>query len=147
MTLCIVIRQEGRFMRTTGWKALLCICLLLPAAGFADDSIDKLYDYQSRWRLSHPVDAPTYTDDWPRARRPFDLAVDDGRSILRVTKIRSVSLLTLAGDERSKWFLGINEDGFVGIHFRGFTRNGAKRHFDVSSLFSSKKDAATDDIL
>lgn len=127
-------------MRTIKWKTPLCICLLLPAVGIADDSIQQLYDYESRWRLSHSVDTATYIDDWSPASRPFDLVLDDGSSIIRVAKIRSLSLLTLAGDEQSKWFLGINEDGFVGIHFRGFTRNGAKHHLDVSSFFSSSKD-------
>lgn len=133
-------------MRTIKWNAPLFICLLLPAAGFADDSFENLYDYESRWRLSHPVDTATYTDDWSQASRPFDLVLDDGSSIIRVAKIRSLSLLTLAGDERSKWFLGINEDGFVGIHFRGFTRNGAKRHLDVSSIFSSREDEPAGDV-
>lgn len=132
-------------MRKVCWKPLFCACLLLPAAGIADESIDKLYE--SRWRLSHPVDSATYTDEWPQADRSFDLVVDDGNSIMRVAKIRSLSILTLAGDDRSKWFLGINEDGFVGIHFRGFTRSGARRHLDVSRLFSSKKDASDDEVL
>lgn len=126
-------------MRKVSRKFLICACLMLPAAGVADESFDKLYE--SRWRLSHPVDAATYTDDWPQFSTSFDLEVDDGSSILRVAKIRSVSLVTLAGDERSKWFLGINEDGLVGVHFRGFTKNGANRHLDLSSLFSKNDES------
>lgn len=129
-------------MRTVHWKTLLCICLLLPAACIADDSLDKLYE--SRWRLSHPIDSPTYTGFHPLASSTLDVDIDDRSSILSVAKIRSLSLFTLAGDERSKWFLGINEDGLVGVHFRGFTRSGAKRHLDVSSLFSANKDDTDD---
>lgn len=123
-------------MRRDCWKTLFCVCLLLPATATADDTFDKLYE--SRWQLSHSLDAATYTSELSEPSTSFDLDLDEGNSVLRVTKIRSLSLLTLSGDERAKWFLGINEDGFVGIHFRGFTRSGAKRHLDVASLFNNK---------
>ena len=123
-------------MRKDGWKTLFCACLLFPVAAIADDAIDKLYE--SRWQLSHSLDTATYLDELPEPASSFRLQVDDGNSILRVTNIRTLSLLTLSGDERAKWFLGINEDGFVGLHFRGFSRSGAKRHLDVASLFSSQ---------
>jgi len=130
-------------MRKVKWKTLVCACSLLPAAGIADDSVDRLYE--SRWALTHVTDSATYIDEWPQSSSTFDVDVDDGSSILRVTKIRSLSVLTLAGDDHSKWFLGINEDGIVGIHFRGFTRNGAQRHLDVAALFSSENDEPEDD--
>ncbi len=129
-------------MRRDCWKNLFCVCLLLPAAAIGDDAFDKLYE--SRWQLSHSLDAATYLGELPEPSSSFRLAVDDGNSILRVTKIRSLSLLTLSGNERAKWFLGINEDGFVGIHFRGFSRSGAKRHLDIASLFAPKDDAEGD---
>lgn len=125
-------------MRTVKWNTLLCALVLQPATGIADDSIDKLYE--SRWSLSHSVDSPTYTHSRPVTNNGLDVDIEDGSSILSVTKIRSLSLFTLAGDEQSKWFLGINEDGFVGVHFRGFTRSSAKRHLDVSALFAKKDD-------
>jgi len=130
-------------MRMVKWKSLVCVCALLPAAGIADDAVDRLYE--SRWALTHVTDSATYIDEWPQSSATFDIDVDDGSSIMRVTKIRSLSLLTLAGDEQSKWFLGINEDGIVGVHFRGFTRNGAKRHLDVAALFASDDDEQEDE--
>lgn len=130
-------------MRRDCWKTLFCVCLLLPAAATADDAFDKLYE--SRWQLSHTLDSATYPGELSEPTTTLNLSVDEGSSILRVTKIRSLSLLTLAGDERAKWFLGVNEDGFVGIHFRGFSRSAAKRHLDVASLFSAKEDAESDE--
>ncbi|MGI9223580.1 MAG: hypothetical protein ACR2QX_03815 [Woeseiaceae bacterium] len=130
-------------MRKDSWIPLFCTCLLLPAAAKADDTFDRLYE--SRWQLSHTLDTTTYLGELPEPTTSLDLDVDDGNTILRVTKIRSLSLLTLSGDERSKWFLGINEDGFVGLHFRGFSRNGAKRHLDLASLISAKDDAEDDE--
>lgn len=130
-------------MRKDCWKSLFCVCLLLPAAGKADDAFDKLYE--SRWQLSPSTNTATYLNVSSQSTTSFDVDVDDGSSILRVAKIRSLSLFTLAGDERSKWFFGINEDGLVGIHFRGFSRSGARRHLDVASLFSSKEDAEDDE--
>jgi len=130
-------------MRKDCWKPLFCVCLLLPAAGKADDAFDKLYE--SRWQLSPSTDTATYLNVSSQSTTSFDVDVDDGSSILRVAKIRSLSLFTFAGDERSKWFFGINEEGYVGIHFRGFSRSGAKRHLDVASLFSAKEDAEEDE--
>ena len=139
------------------WKTLLCCALLLPVTAAADDdgkmesaSTDtsaapaettwSLSGLESRWRLSHALITPTYTDYWPRSSTLFDVDVESDNSIMRVAQIRSLSFLTISGDERSKWFLGINEDGLVGIHFRGFSRSGARRHLDVATLFSSAKD-------
>ncbi len=130
-------------MRSDCWKTLFCVCLLLPAAAIGDDAFDKLYE--SRWQLSHSFDTAAYLRELPEPSSSFRLAVDDDNSILRVTKIRSLSLLTLSGDEDAKWFLGINEDGLVGIHFRGFSRSGAKKHLDIASLFADKdEDNETD---
>ena len=125
-------------MRKYCRKFLFCACLLIPAASMADDTFDNLYE--SPWLLSHSLDTSTFLDDLPEPATSLDVDVDDGNSILRVTKIRSLSLITLSGDDRAKWFLGINEDGFVGIHFRGFSRSGAERHLDVASLFAAKEE-------
>ena len=143
-------------MSRSKWQHLLCTSLLLPAAALADEAppaeqesaeaaaappetVLSLVEYEARWRLADPVDATAYIDRWPQSTWPFDIHVDDGSSLTRVTRIRSLSLLTIAGDERSKWFLGINEDGLVGIHFRGFTRTGARHHIDLPSLLAPDK--------
>ena len=123
-------------MRRYCFKTLFCVCLLLPVTGTADDTFDRLYE--SRWRLGHSLDTATYLADLSKPASSFEVDVDDGSSILRVTKIRSLSLLTLSGDDRAKWFLGINEDGLVGIHYRGFSKSGVKRHLDLASLFTDK---------
>ena len=138
-------------MRRIRRMTLLCCSLLLPLAAAADDAVDagpddsvhaetvrSLAEFESRWRLTHPVVAPPYNDQWPTARAPFEFDVYAESSLVRVAQIRSLSFVTLSGDDRSKWFLGINEDGLVGIHFRGFSRNGARRHLDVASLFSDE---------
>ena len=104
------------------------------------ETIRSLAGFESRWRLNHPVVAPPYNDQWPSARTPFDVDVDNGNSLMRVAQIRSLSFVTLSGDDRSKWFLGINEDGLIGVHFRGFSKTGARRHLDVASLFSDDND-------
>lgn len=139
------------------WKTLLCCALLLPVTAAADDAGEpesassdasstpdetawSIDDFESRWRLSHALVSPAYTEYWPHSSTLFDVDVDSDDSIMRVAKIRSLSLLTISGDERSKWFLGINENGLVGIHFRGFSRSSARQHLDVATLFSSAKD-------
>ena len=148
-------------MRGFRCKTLLCCTLLLPMTAAADDgeqpesassdapstqteTVQSLAEFESRWRLSHAALTPNYTDAWPHSSTLFDVDVDSDDSILRVAQIRSLSFLTISGDERSKWFLGINEDGLVGIHFRGFSRSGARRHLDIATLFSSGEDSDDD---
>ncbi len=143
-------------MRPASWKNLFCTLLLLPAAAVADDAVSddeheseayassdtvwSLVDYDSRWRLSNTIDTNTYFDRWQGASMSLDVPVQDGSSIMRVAQIRTLSLFTISGDERSKWFVGINEDGLVGVHFRGFTRESAKRHVDLATLLDADED-------
>ncbi len=120
------------------FNSLFCACLLVPTASMADDTLVHLYE--TRWTLGHSLNTATYLTELPEPTTSFDVDVDDANAILRVSKIRSLSLLTLSGDDRGKWFLGINEDGLVGIHFRGFSKSGAKRHLDVASLLTAKNE-------
>lgn len=135
-------------MLKASWMALLAIGMLLSAAGFADDakssntggeplpvvtlSVAALLaelGHASRWQLFHPVDAMASSDDWPRPIADFDF--QDSNALARVSKLRSLSLLTLAEIGQTRLFLGINDDGLVGLHFSTFSRYGDERHLEV----------------
>ncbi len=135
-------------MPKASWMALLTIGMLLSAADFADDakfsntdgeplpvvtlSVETLLaesKYASRWQLFHPVEAMAYSDDWPRPIADFDF--QDASALARVSKLRSLSLLTLAEISQTRLFLGVNEKGLVGLHFSAFPHYGDERHLDV----------------
>ena len=130
------------------WVMLLTIGMLLSAAGYADDTKLSNADdeslpevtrsvaallaesrYASRWRLYHPVDAMTYSDKWPRPIAEFNF--QDDSALARVSKLRNLSLLTLAEIGQTRLFLGVNNDGLVGLHFNLFSRAGDARYLEV----------------
>ena len=143
-------------MLKASWMALLKIGLLLSAASFADDvrpshtageplpvlalSIDVLLAedaYASRWQLFQSVEATAYSDDWPRPIADFDF--QDASALARVSKLSSLSLLTLGEFGPTRLYLGINDDGLVGLHFSAFPRYGDDRHMEVVRMPYLKK--------
>lgn len=42
----------------------------------------------------------------------------DNSPYAQVSRIRSLSFLTLADSGKSRWFVGINSDGIIGLHYR-----------------------------
>jgi len=114
--------------------ALLIVGLLLSVAGFADDA--KL-EYASRWQLSHPVEAMAYSDDWSQPIANFNF--QDSSAFGRATKLRGLSLLTLAEVGHARLFLGVNEEGLVGLHFRALPRHSQKRYLELVRMPYLKK--------
>ncbi len=135
-------------MPKASWMTLLTIGMLLSAAGFADDakssntdseplpevtlSVEALHaesGYTSRWHLFDSVEAMAYSDDWPRAIADFDFR--DDSALARVSKLRNLSLLTLVEIGQTRLFLGVNDDGLVGLHFSALPRDGGERYLEV----------------
>ena len=135
-------------MRNTSWMVHLTIGLLLSTAGFADEkdsskidneqqpsvtlSLDALFaesPYESRWQLHHPLDAISYTSDWPQPIVDIDFQHDS--ALARVSRLRNLSLLTLAETGRARLFLGVNDDGLVGLHFIVVPIGGDERYLSL----------------
>ncbi len=135
-------------MPKASWMTLLTIGMLLSAAGFADDakssntdseplpevtlSVQALHaesGYTSRWQLFDSVEAIANSDDWPRAIA--DLDFQDDSALARVSKLRNLSLLTLAEIGQTRLFLGVNDEGLVGLHFNALSRDGDGRYLEV----------------
>lgn len=135
-------------MLKASWITPFTVGVLLSSAGFADDakvsntdaeplpvatlSVESLleeFGYGPRWQLSHPVEAMAYSDDWlpPIA----DFRFQDGSALARVSKLRGLSLLTLAEIGQTRVFLGVNDDGLVGLHFNAFSDNGDEHYLEV----------------
>ena len=135
-------------MVKASWMALLTIGLLWSAAGFADDVQSSKTDgellpvvtlsvktmlaeseYPSRWRPFHPAEAMAYSDGWLRPIADIDF--QDAGVLSSVSKLRCLSLLTLAEFWQTRMFLGVNEEGLVGLHFDAFPHNGGDRYLEV----------------
>jgi hypothetical protein len=135
-------------MTKASWMALLNIGLLWSAAGLADDvqysktdgellpvvtlSVETMLaesEYPSRWRRFHPAEATAYSDGWLRPIADFDF--QDAGALSRISKLRGLSLCTLAEFGHSRLFLGVNEEGLVGLHFDMFPHYGGERILEV----------------
>lgn len=143
-------------MNEARWVMLLIIGMLLSAAGYADDanlsnadgallpevtpSVEALHAKLAntfRSHLLYPVEAMAYLDHWPRPIADFEFR--DDSALARVSKLRNLSLLTLAEVGRTRLFLGVNDDGLVGLHFNLFSRAGDTRYLEVVRMPYLKK--------
>ena len=136
-------------MVKAGRVALVFIDMLLSRAGLADDatpstpdplppkapSIDKLLaesGYAARWQLKRTVEDVPYTEKW---QRPIaDIEFQDPNAFTRVTRLRTLSLLTLASSGRSRLFFGVNEEGLLGFHFRAVSRGNDERYLELGRM-------------
>ncbi len=129
----------------------MTIGTLLPVAVFAGDeshsstdsdappvvtlSVDPLHTvslYPSRWQLHHSVGEVAYTGDWSQPIADFDF--EDASALGRVSKLQSLSLLTLAEVGRTRVFLGVDDKGLVGLHFNVFVRDLAESSLEMARM-------------
>ena len=135
-------------MLNVGRITLLLITLSFSTAGLADDAepstasadtapigalsqeaINHEWNYSSRWRLSHPVEPMTYVKDW--SQPTVNVTFQDSGALARISKLRSFSFLTFAEIGRTRLFLGVDDNGIVGLHMRAFHRVGDERYLEV----------------
>ena len=138
-------------MRKANWMALLTIGTLLPVAVFADDeshsttdsaappvvtlSVDPLHTeslYPPRWQLPHSVGEIAYADESSQPIADFDF--EDASALARVSKLQSLSLLTLAEVGQTRVFLGVDDKGLVGLHFNVFVHDLAESSLEMARM-------------
>jgi len=115
----------------------------LPEVTLSLEAIHEQWDYASRWRLPHPVEPIAYTRDWSQPTVKVDFY--DSGALARVSKLRSFSLLTFAEIGRARLFLGVDDNGMVGLHMRAFHRVGDERYLEVVRMPYLKIDQPTND--
>lgn len=138
-------------MIKAGLTVFAVVGMLFSIASFADDeetsavdsdnlpatnlSLPPLYsdiDSASRWRDAKRLDTTLYSTDWSQ---PFvNVAFQDSGTFARVSKIRSLSFITFAEMGESRLFLGVNDEGLLGLHFRAFRRQDKDRHLEVARM-------------
>jgi len=65
-----------------------------------------------------PILTTRYTDDFLRPLPDIDFA--DDSLLARLSKLRKVSFLTLLDREDTRLFVGVNDEGIVGLHFSAY---------------------------
>ena len=85
-------------------------------------------EYAFRWQLFHPAEAIA-NSNWPQPIADFHF--QGASALARVSKLRSLSLLTLAESGQIRLYLGVNEEGMVGLHFTAFPQYGDERHLEL----------------
>jgi hypothetical protein len=139
---------------------VLVFSLLIPGAVLADEartpaadvySIQSLTEYSqaqwldagyaSNWHLSPTIEVPHYSSE---AMDPIaDLNFRDPGAFARVSKVRELSLLTLAEVGKSRLFFGVNGRGLFGFHLGARPRLDDERCVELARmpyLTSTKRD-------
>lgn len=100
--------------------------------------------YTSPSRLSQPVATVPYSssESIPIANLDFR----NSATIDRVSRLRELSLLTLAESKKTRLFLGVNRKGLVGLHFRAQGVVSAERCLEVARMpYLGKKASVVSD--
>ena len=130
-------------MQKANLMLLLLIGALHPAAIVAEDagldvtatSTDSAlpeYRYASRWRLSHTAEEMAFSSDTSSVIA--DIEFQDPGTLARVSKVRELSLLTLAEVGRTRLFLGVSEKGLLGFHLGALPRLGDERCLEFARM-------------
>lgn len=130
---------------------LVIAVLLMPALLLADDARTTLTDsslvdlnalpahdywpesgYTPYWRLSSAMETTTFLDE---ASQPIaSLEFRDPGAFARVSKVRELSLLTLAEVGKTRLFFGVNDDGLFGFHLGARPKLGDERCVELARM-------------
>lgn len=130
---------------------LLTLGLLWSSAGFSDDTRDSVKGkrdtpvdslsvermlansaYLPEWQPFMSAETVPGTRDWQRSVAGLDF--EDVGVFSRFRNLRGLSLLTLAEVGRTRLFLGVNNDGLVGLHFNVFPNKINDRYLEFSRM-------------
>lgn len=104
-------------------SANLAPVLTMPASALLPESV-RVY----RWQLDTPIQALPIADT---SRRPVaEFEFRDDNAFVRVARLRSVSLFTLAEYGKTRLYVGVNGDGVVGLHFSANPRYRDERYLE-----------------
>lgn len=146
-------------MARVRWIATSVVAAVLSTSAFADafappaDAQPRLSDIDLEAldeRLvvpltDFPLDANRIGNDSAWRTSLDDFEFEEGSALMRISKLRSLSLLTLGEFGKSRLFIGVNSDGFVGLHFNAVSREADQRYLEVVRMpYLSRDEAATD---
>ncbi|MBT8068055.1 MAG: hypothetical protein KJO09_12510 [Gammaproteobacteria bacterium] len=137
-------------MHRANWMVFL-FSFLIPAATLADDAStaaaasyssnllpesSQAYwldaGYASSWQLPPTNELSRYSDQATAVIA--DLKFRDPGAFARVSKVRELSLLTLAEAGESRLFFGVNYEGLFGFHLGARPRLGDERYVELARM-------------
>lgn len=138
-------------MRRTFWMVLVLASSLLPLRADAEDVattvtvIDASDLYASSvsahwrvaanssdWSLAQPYEATLYPNDDLHPIAAIDFR--DPGALARVSKVRELSLLTLAEVGKARFFFGISDRGLFGFHIGARPSLGDDRCVELARM-------------
>lgn len=136
-------------MRKASWMALLTIGALLPASAFGEEPqapVDDApipdepyrvvgtslfeHDYEIPWYLTPDADPFAYPDDSPFPNVDFE----DNSALGRLSRLRSLSLLTVAEIGGGRLFFGVDSHGLLGLHFGASSEAGDQGELELARM-------------
>ena len=143
--------QGRQVLKGTLSIALLVLVALLPVASKADEEIQSesetaapdattpTFDslrtdskYAPRWRLLQRPLTTAYSENWSNPMS--DIHFLDSSTMARVTRMRKLSLLTLARAGQGRLFLGVSEKGVLGVHFSAIALRGNDDYVELARM-------------
>lgn len=104
--------------------ASLPITSSISATAFLDDLGNS-----AEWRLPEPVDLIALAELQPHPLH--ELHFEDSDLVSRLSKLRGLSMLTMAEVGPARLFLGVNDEGLVGLHFNTGADDPGDVHVEV----------------
>jgi len=115
---------------------LILIGLLPHTFAQADSTISRDWSRDLRTTVSDTMLVPAF-DSSSQLRSSYSrfdkLNFQDSSAVGRASKLRSLSLLTLAEFKKSRLFLGVNKRGLLGLHFNS-AKQGDDRCLEVARM-------------
>lgn len=138
-------------MQRARWMVPVVALCLMPAAVIADDARTAVEGIAqadlvalsmpayrqaavsaTRWRPTMPNYDIAYAGD---ALHPIEtLDFRDSGALARVSKVRQLSLLTLAELGKTRLFFGVNKEGLFGLHLCALPQPGDERSVELARM-------------
>jgi hypothetical protein len=132
-------------------RMLLVVFFLLPTVGFADTAESVLTNHQKadldslflrkNWQASSDVSYSQFPGStqpryYPNDELPVIASLDfrDPGAFSRVSKLRELSLLTLAELGETRLFFGVNDNGLFGLHLGARPLPGNDRSIELARM-------------
>lgn len=145
-------------MQRARWMLLVVVSSLMPSLTFADGPrTPAMASYQSdlialtsrpyrwefgdtsQWLFVEPIDTGTYAYETFHPIASLDFR--DPGAFARVSKVRELSLLTLAEVGQARFFFGVNNNGLFGLHLGALPRLGDERCVELARMPYLKNNA------
>lgn len=128
--MCCADEADAAVERDTSEPAARSLEDILQPTGYLNNRIEPIV-------IDYSLDSAAHIN--------LDLDFEDNSTIGRLSRIRNLSFLTIAKQRKSRLFLGVNEDGLVGLHLTATSEGlSSDRTVELSRLPYVEKDAEED---